>query len=1288
MTVWPGTAPDSAPASGIASPRFAGAPLRVAWVALPPGVVALVALLVLAAIQLGWAQQTPATTNRVVPVRVLRTVVARPVEPPPGGASTNVTAQAPAPPPAPTTTSATNTTNSAISSSDPRVRDLLKLQFDRRPASVLKAMARKAEGDKAFTNDLERFQADVITSDWPAVRKFLSTLSEKQLPPVYKALITALSRPAPTSTPTPPGSEPPEPGAAQPSSAQRPIDPVLLPEDILGLADAKPSDLDESDLEALGKLLTRALTKGAPIEPFLARLETGTERLGGSEAKKRRLAANLLIAAGRLTDATAFLPGFDASKEQSDLAALDLRARLLHAEGQERQDASALRGSWELTLTILADKSAPATNRETALQRAVELMPLLTKELGRDWLRQNFNKTPGDAMSILAAVGSVVSQGANERDLEKRRRNLDLQRRVVDELLAATGSQSDSWQPALTVVALGWLQEADRAKSRHRPRTMNQQIIDFDAFGNPIYSYSPYDAPMYSTSSSQSDGQALPIDQVLPAAPGETWLGAMEKSVALRVRAMLAELHIKLEPEEKALPWIESLAADQPKAALTLANDLLKSWTLTKDPNRDSRRNQRIYYGPYGNSYSQGIPITRAVQVRNLQQLADVLARLRKLGPLDEKAVVSAFAASHSQAEVFRVSDIEKVLGPPDTLRVDTLAELLQAMRERLARQWRLPAVQQQAKTKRTDKDIAAELARGYELVLGLTERAVTKLPGEWRLWTVRGAALFDFAEYEYGKEVALSIYTEKRDKAFAMFEKAAKLYAGQVANLSEKEQTPAVYQQWFNATLGASDLAFLTRQQKLDTNRIDYIRAAILALPADTVDRHVGALGKALVDSITALPPELKPRYLKAGLRLVGDHESAELARKQVAYYDGLLQEIEFNARVDGDVTVGHGRPFGLQLCVRHSDAVGRESGGFSKYLQNQQGMQYYYNPYGGAPANYRDDLEKKIRETLHDGFEILSITWHDDKVIPRGYGKPEWRETPLAYILLKAKDASADRIPPMQLDLDFLDKRGKVVLPIESRMVFIDARTEKPAPRALSDLALTQILDDRDRKSGKLTLEVKATARGIIPELGELLELHLPGFRIDTTNDHGLAVTKLDTEGDAIAPVCERNWLLNLVQTARSDGPKMFAFPKPRLPADEVAYKHYVDADLVAVKETLALAGLPLEPRSPWVWISAAVLFFVCGAGLYLLLRPSKDVATVHAAAYALPAHITPFSVLSLLRNMEQDPRLDLPADRRTELATTIRDIEHRYFGTGAETDGQTDLERLARDWVTRAR
>ncbi|MFM1769527.1 MAG: hypothetical protein RJA22_2056 [Verrucomicrobiota bacterium] len=1235
------------------------------------------------------AQTTTAPPVRVVPrlpASVLSNTASGATRPQPNPPAVTAPADA-----RPASAPAVNpfTAATALNPADRQLQELLRLTFDRRPASILKAHARKATGDGAFTNALERFQADVVTGDWPAVGRFLAALPEAQRGTAYRGVLAALLRVPPSTTLSTPNPETGEPGMAGSSPSSRAIEPLLLPEDVLGLADARPGSLEEADLESLGRVLARALARGGAIEPFLARLEAGTAQLGGTDQARRRRAAQLLVAAGRLADSARFLPSPDEGAARKDYAGLDLRARVLLAEGTERNDAAALRGAWDVNQSLLADRDLPAAQREAGLQRAVELLPLLGRQRGQDWLRESFRRDPAQGMAILAAVGAAVGQGAAESDLEKRRRNLDLQRRVVDELLGAAGTNVAAWRPALTLLAAGWIAEADRARQRHRPRTLNQQIIDFDAFGNPIYS--SFD-PGMNTAAGSAGGQALALEVLLPGAPGEAWLDACEPSVQLRTRALLADIHLKLEQEEKALPWIESLAPAQPKAALALANDLLRSWATTKDPNRDSRRNLRIYTSPYGNSYSQGIPITRTLQVRNLQQLAAILARLRALGPLDDRAMVNAFAASHSQAEVFRVSDITDVLGPPETLAVSTLSELLQAMRERLAKQWRAPAVQQQAKTKRTDRDIQAEVNRGYELVLDLTARAVAQRPQEWRLWTVRGATFFDWAEYEYGKDVALAAYTEKRDQAFTMLAKGASLYADRAGRLDEREQTPAAFQQWFNATLGASDLAFLTRAQSIDTNRIDQIRAALLALPADIVERHVALLGKALVDAITALPPELKPRYLKAGLRLVGDHESAEPARRLVAYYDGLLQEVEFRARVDGDATVGHGRPFGLHLVIRHSDAVGRESGGFAKYLQNQQSMQYYYNPYGGQPVNYRDDLEKKIRETLNDRFEITSITWHDDKVEPRGYGRPEWRETPLAYLLLQARDAATDRIPPLQLDLDFLDRRGKVVLPVESQTVLLDARPERPPARPLAKLRLTQILDDREAASGRLSLEIKASAHGVVPPLDEVVDLALPGFRIEKTTDHGIAVTKLDTEGDAITPVCERNWLLSLAPIPATAGPASqlptsFTFPKPRLPTEESALKHYQDADLATAQPTVVLSGRLARARSPLVtWMLSAVLFTVCAAGLWLLLRPRRATGPAPIPRHPLPTHCTPFTVLSLLRAIQQDAQLALPADRRDELASVIRDLENRYFAPTPKTAHDPDLQRLAQDWSRR--
>src|SRR6185436_14122363 len=225
--------------------------------------------------------------------------------------------------------------------------------------------------------------------------------------------------------------------------------------------------------------------------------------------------------------------------------------------------------------------------------------------------------------------------------------------------------------------------------------------------------------------------------------------------------------------------------------------------------------------------------------------------------------------------------------------------------------------------------------------------------------------------------------------------------------------------------------------------------------------------------------------RYLRAGIRVVGDHESAEEARKLATYYDDLLQEIALDVRVDGDATVGHEKPFGVFVALRHSEALGRESGGFAKYLQNQQNQNNFYNPYGTPPVNYRDDFEKQVKEKLGEGFEIVSVTFHEDKVQPRGYGRPGWRETPYAYLLLKAKDASVDRIPPLQLDIDFFDRRGQAILPVVSQVQLIDARPESVAHRPVAKVELLQILDERDFKKGQLTLEVKATGRGLLPEL-----------------------------------------------------------------------------------------------------------------------------------------------------------------------------------------------------------
>ena len=151
--------------------------------------------------------------------------------------------------------------------------------------------------------------------------------------------------------------------------------------------------------------------------------------------------------------------------------------------------------------------------------------------------------------------------------------------------------------------------------------------------------------------------------------------------------------------------------------------------------------------------------------------------------------------------------------------------------------------------------------------------------------------------------------------------------------------------------------------------------------------------------------------------------------ARKLFDYYQDLVTEIELETRLDGSAQVGHTEPFGLFVDIRHTKEVERESGGFSKYLQNQNNVGYYYN-YGRPTVNYRDDFEEAARETLKEHFEVLSVTFHNEKTGSVGDAQPGWRRTPYAYLLLRALGPEVDMLPSLQMDLDFMDTSGYVVL------------------------------------------------------------------------------------------------------------------------------------------------------------------------------------------------------------------------------------------------------------------
>jgi hypothetical protein len=192
----------------------------------------------------------------------------------------------------------------------------------------------------------------------------------------------------------------------------------------------------------------------------------------------------------------------------------------------------------------------------------------------------------------------------------------------------------------------------------------------------------------------------------------------------------------------------------------------------------------------------------------------------------------------------------------------------------------------------------------------------------------------------------------------------------------------------------------------------------------------------------------------LDKGFEIVGDNEQAAEARKVHDYYKDLVTEIKIESQIDGSDRVGAGKPFGVHVSLRHTQEIERESGGFGRYLQNQNGSGYFSYNYGRPTNDYRDKFDEGVRETFEEQFEVLSVTFQKPDVQSIPAGEPGWRITPYAYVLLKAKGPEVDKVPPFKLDLDFLDTSGYAILPVESATLPIDASESEAEARPYDKL------------------------------------------------------------------------------------------------------------------------------------------------------------------------------------------------------------------------------------------
>lgn len=1217
-----------------------------------------------------------------------------------------------------------------------RLQKLQQLTFDRRPSAVLKAWSTPREvalnepagaatnpaggamspavirrmqasggrivgaseaaaGSKASTDDFEKdlktLQLDVSLGDWKAVAATLQKLSamDKEFgTAAYGQILQSLAN-GPDNAAMMQGQLQIINGVqvAVPPPQQFTMEKnAYSNQDVLELARVSPRKLEEDKLALLGQILGQAIEQGNAIEDFIARVRQDEKSRGKDAALGERQAALLLFAANSPVEAGSFLPGFEKAVRENDREALNLLARHYLALHARDKKAEQLEQAWQATQAVLAAGTVDRKQKDEAVRRAVELTPKINEQLGRAWLEASFAERPERGMEIIAAIGAESSQGllTHGYDTDYRLKSLELQKLAVQTLLAKSPEKSDAWRGSLTLLAETWLKEADYSRRFDTSSSLGPRM-QFDPFGNIYYSNGMGETPEMMLQRQGNLPQAIATGEVLKHRPESAWLDALDDGIKPKFATLFAQLYLKVNEEETAFPYIEKLAATNPRQANELAEEFVKTWTKNHDPNSQQLQRSRFFYVYGFESRAEGIPLTRSKQERNLVELSEWIKRLRKLpiGDLDENLLTKAFTACHSPAEVYRLDAINRVFGSFEALKPITLAGLIQQMRANLVTVWRQPDQQQQQKTNRKEKDIRAEVLRGYEVAKNVVDQGLARHPDHWALVLARAAILHD--ENNYIQELEKSPeFAPRRQKAMEQFQKAAELYLAAAPKLPEDEQTTQVFDIWFLATIGACDAGAITDQSLADPKQPPLIKQALAGLKGEVGERHTSRFANTLFTQLNSIKPSVKVRYLKHGLEIVGDHPQAHEARKVYEYYRDLITEIKLVAKIDGADVVGHGKPFGVFVDLLHTREIERESGGFGRYLQNQNaGGMYYYN-FGRPLENYRDKFQEVAKQALEEQFEIVSVTFQDEKVNSRATDDYGWRVTPYAYLLLKARGPKVDKLAPLRLDLDFMDTSGYVILPVESAPLPLDATPESSPARPFRKVEIVQTLDERQAQDGKLIVEVKATAQGLVPDIEELLDLKSEGFKLANVEDQGLAVSRFDADSPDNVVDSERTWLVAYQgETDRAKQAAMFHFPASRVDDAGLIHQRYVDADLAKVDAVVPLDFRYGEAGRGWIWatLGGLVLAVLTLGGLfaYLRSRPAK----VQPSKFALPDPVTPFSVLGLLREIQRHE--ELAGTHSDELGRSIAQLERHYF-SDENGEADPDLKRLASTWIAR--
>jgi hypothetical protein len=1156
------------------------------------------------------------------------------------------------------------------------------MKFDRTPQSLLRAVQDQQSGQTL--SEAERFRIAVILGDWESVGNALKSLPPADASSAYNRMLTALVEGSQSAAQFYQQTQPGNQGGGQrnpePDTNRKGL---LLSDDFYAVAAAAPKDLAEENLPMIAEMVKIAIGDAGKKE-FLTRLAAGLHGIGGADPGGRKLAARLLSAVGWITEAAPYLPVERAQWEQADTLSLVLAMEYFTQTGIKERDERMLKSAAEVCAFMMQTSRFGGDQQalfRQATDRFVQLLPALETGEAEQLIRENFLTQPAILQDLLLVLGESGQKAMRNTDLNLRAQSLATQNALLRVL---AGRKAAPPEP-VNLLVVNWLSEAENTY-----RSGIQPSLDPEGTGdiNTVISN-------YYSRRNQPEVKVVKPELVISNAPPEALVRRLSKGLAQRVGLTLLKVNLMNPREPQTIELLSSYIKANPGQEKSLCQDYLVAWVRKRsvpaeDPNVVRMRRMGYTIQKEQGQDSGGIPLTRLRQNKNIADFKGLLESLRALSPepLDPAILVQGFMAIHSGAEVYQVEDIEAIFGPAEKMEVNELMQLVSGMRGKLKEQWQDDKTQKALSTNRTEKEIKDEVSRGYRTALDLLKRGLIPGKADWKQFIIRGQLFFDASEFEFARQIKLGEYVDLRDEAFSSYRKAAEIYASSVAAKPRGQWTIEPYQMWFFAMLGASDLSQLTRSAARSDPGLQQIGDAMRAIPGEAAENHLLKFGQMLSATLSQVPGNLRQHFLGAGLQVVGkDHPGAKAAAESLANYEELLDEVRLSLSLDGPVEVGHGQPFGAYVTIQHTSQLARESGGFSKYLQNG-GRQVMGMSQQGAVVAHRDNFTKNIHAALEKTFEIVGVTYHDPAVKAADLPNPGWQETPVAYLLLRAREAAVDRIPSIQMDMDFSDAGGRVVLPVRSQVVTINSNAQNPPARPCPDLDLTFTMDEREwDKDGRVVVEVAAKGRGVIASHEQLFDFGRPGFEVEVA-DAGLSITEFVSGDGGRAVNADRSWQFTYKRgkDLSADGVLKFPSLKPGINAAKVTYQHYEDADLTAISDSKAAAGIPLKGTVNSVWkrrIIAGLIGVLGVIVLYILRRRNRETVEVEHKLEP-PSEFTPFSVVSFLRRVEHQAAAKLDAGTLAAIRTEIQELEtSNYRNPPSPTDSKA-LESTVRKWL----